>query len=157
MQALACPEARDAPHGVAWGIHPIAPDFELSRVRLSACKMLTENEHRQQPKLMMTKHITLGILAVCVLVGCDKEKAAIDDKKEATKDAIDNRKDAVDATAAAAKKQAEVDAAIEKAKIEANKAAAQAQLDAEKKKAEAQAAFEKAKVDAEKKLDPEKK
>jgi len=60
------------------------------------------------------KQIILGILAAFVLVGCDKQKAAIDDNKEATKTAIDNQKKAVDVAAVDAKKQADVDAAIEK-------------------------------------------
>ena len=107
----------------------------------------TINKH----KLQIMKHLTPILLATFVLVGCDKQKAAIEDNKEATKNAIDNRKDAVDAAAKEAKKQTDVDATIEKAKIEAQKVAAQAQLDAEKKKADAQAAFEKAKADAEKK------
>src|SRR6476646_9085402 len=97
------------------------------------------------------KYLIPVALAAFVLVGCDKQKAAIETNKEATKDAIDNRKDAVGAAAKDATKQADVDAAIEKAKIEANKEAALAQLDADKKKADAQATLEKAKVDAEKK------
>ena len=99
------------------------------------------------------KHINLALLALAaaVFVGCDKQNAVIENKKEATKTAIDIRKDAVDVAAADAKKQADADAAMDKAKIEAKRDAAQAQLDADKKKADATAALEKAKVDAEKK------
>ena len=107
----------------------------------------TINKH----KLQIMKYLTPILLATFVLVGCDKQKAAIEDNKEATKNAIDTQKEAVDAAAKEAKKQTDMEATIEKAKIEAQKVAAQAQLDAEKKKADAQAAFEKAKVDAEKK------
>ena len=97
------------------------------------------------------KSIILGIVAVFVFAGCDKQHPAIDNKAEVAKTAIDNRKDAVDAAAKADKKQADVDAAVEKAKIEAKNTAAQAQLDADKAKADAKAALEKAKLDAEKK------
>jgi PBP1b-binding outer membrane lipoprotein LpoB len=47
------------------------------------------------------KHLIPVVIALAafVLVGCDKQKSAIDDNKEATKNAIDNRKDAVDAQA----------------------------------------------------------
>jgi PBP1b-binding outer membrane lipoprotein LpoB len=96
------------------------------------------------------KYLIPVVLAAFVLVGCSKEKAAIDDSNKATQNAINNQKAAVDAAAKADTKQAEVDAEIAKAKIEANKVADQAQLDADKKKADAQAAFEKAKVDAQK-------
>jgi hypothetical protein len=102
-------------------------------------------------KTKKMKPIMLGIVAVCVLVGCDKKDTAIDNKTGVTKNAIDSRKDAVDAAAKEAKKQADVDAAVDKAKIEAKQAAAQAQLDADKKIADAKAALEKAKLDAEKK------
>ena len=97
------------------------------------------------------KFLTPIALAALVLVGCDKEKAAIEDNKANTKNALDTQKTAVNAAAKEATKQADVDAKVEKARIEAIKVAAQAQLDAEKKKADAQAAFEKAKVNAEKK------
>jgi len=90
-------------------------------------------------------------IAALVLVGCDKEKAAIDNNAEATKTVINDEKVAVDAAAVEAKKQAEVNATIEKAKIEADKVAAQAELDAAKKIADAKAELEKAKLDAEKK------
>jgi hypothetical protein len=131
------------------GFTPIPPGSKLARIRLEHLK--GADRHCKQPRLHIMKHLIPVVFAAFVLVACDKQKAAIDDKKEATKNVIDNRKDAVDAAATAAKKQTEVDAAIEKAKIEANKVAAQAQLDADKKKADAQAAFEKAKLDAEKK------
>ena len=97
------------------------------------------------------KYLIPVALAAFVLVGCDNQKTAIEDKQEATKSAIDTRKDAVDVAAKDATKQADVDAAVDKARIEARKVAAQAQLDADKKKADALAALEKAKVDAEKK------
>ena len=124
-------------------------------VCLSSACVLEERKARMSTinknRLQIMKHLTPILLATFVLVGCDKQKSAIEDNKEATKNAIDNRKDAVDAAAKEAKKQTDTDATIEKAKIEAQKVAAQAQLDAEKKKADAQAAFEKAKADAEKK------
>jgi glycosylphosphatidylinositol transamidase (GPIT) subunit GPI8 len=75
------------------------------------------------------KHASLIILALAatLTVGCDKQKAAVNENKEATKEAID------------------------KAQIKANKDALQAQLDADKKKADAEAAAAKAKIDAENK------
>ena len=82
-------------------------------------------------------------------VGCDKQKAAINDQNEATKDAIDLRKNEVNSAAKAATKQADANSVIDKAIIEANKDAVQAQLDADKKKADAEAEAAKAKVDAE--------
>jgi len=91
------------------------------------------------------------LAAAAFVVGCDKQKAAIDENKEATIDAIDNRKDAVDAAAKGAKKEAEISSTLDKARIEADKDAIQAQLDAAKQKAEAEAKAEKARVDAEKK------
>ena len=99
------------------------------------------------------KHITLAILTVAAaaFVGCNPQKAAIDNSAETRKSAIDDRKAAVDAAAIADKKQADVDATVEKAKIDAKKAMDQAQLDADKQKADARAALEKAKLDAEKK------
>jgi hypothetical protein len=117
------------------------------------CKALFQKQLVDGMKKIMkyTNMAMLALTASVVLVGCNKEKSVIEDRKEAKTDAIDNRKDAVDVAAKDAKKQAEIDAKVDKAKIEANKDATQAQLDAEKKKAEAQAAFEKAKVDAEKK------
>ena len=87
------------------------------------------------------KYLIPVALAALVLVGCDKQKAAIDDNNKATQNSLDNQKTAVDAAAKDATKQADVDAAIEKAKIEAKKVSDQAQLDAEKAKADAQAAL----------------
>ena len=43
------------------------------------------------------KHLIPVVLAAFVLVGCDKQKAAIEDNKEATKAAIDKEKGAVNA------------------------------------------------------------
>lgn len=97
------------------------------------------------------KWIFLAVIAAAAFVGCDKEKASIEDTKDATKNAIDIRKDTVDAVAKDAKKQADLNAASEKARIEANKDVLQAQLDADKKKADAIAKAEKARLDAEKK------
>ena len=99
------------------------------------------------------KHTKFVILALAAIlsVSCDKQKAAIDDSTQATKNAIDTRKDEVDAEAKAAVKQADKNAIIDKARIEANKDATQAQLDADKKIVDAAAEAEKAKVEAEKK------
>ncbi len=115
---------------------------------LSAEKMLSA-----PTKMEIMKKILLVpvVLAAFVLVGCDKEKAAIDKNNATAQDAINNRKDTVDAAAKDATKQADIDAQIEKARIEANKVKTQAQLDADKKKADAQAELDKAKADAEKK------
>jgi hypothetical protein len=85
--------------------------------------------------MKVMKYLILGVLAASVLVGCDKQNAAIDEKNQAAKVAIDNEKKSVDVAAAEAKKQV----------------ADQAQLDADKQKADAQAALEKAKLAAEKK------
>jgi len=77
----------------------------------------------------MMKHTKLVILALAAagFVGCDKQKAAIDENNESTKAAIDNRKEAVDVAAKDAKKQTDIDATIAKAKAE------KARVDAEKK------------------------
>ena len=130
-------------------VHPIPPSLRFDRLLLSARKALTAN--CKQPTLEIMKYLIPAVLAAFVLVGCDKQKSAIDNNADATKNAIDNRKDAVDAAAKEATKQADVDATIDKAKIEAKKVAKQAQLDADKQKADALAALEKAKLDAEKK------
>ena len=107
------------------GVSPHSARFRMSPDYLRVLeKTLTANKHQQQPRLQIMKHLIPVAIAAFVLVGCDQQKTAIDDKKEATKSAIDNRKDAVDVAATAAKKQAEVDAAVEKAKIEASQAAA---------------------------------
>ena len=45
------------------------------------------------------KYLIPVVLAAFVLVGCDKQKAAIDDSNTATKNAINNQKEAVDAAA----------------------------------------------------------
>jgi len=99
------------------------------------------------------KYTTSLILAIAALfaVSCDKQKGAINNQNEATKDAIDLRKDEVNANAKEASKQADTNAEINKARIEANKDSAQAQLDADKAKADAEAEAAKAKVDAENK------
>ena len=62
------------------------------------------------------------LLAAFAFVGCDQQKPAIEDNKDAAQKAMDEQKKAVDAATKEVKKQAE-----------ANKDAAQAQLDAEKK------------------------
>jgi len=108
--------------------------------------MLEENS--EQSGLQIMKYLIPVVLAAFVLVGCDKQKSAIDDHNKAAKTAIDNQKVVVDGAAKDAMKQAQVDAEIEKAKIQAKKVADQAQLDADKVKADAQAELEKAKVDA---------
>ncbi len=104
-------------------------------------------------KYHIMKYTTLVILALAASfsVGCDKQKAAIDETKNATKEAIDMRKDEVNAVAKEATKQTDTNATIDKARIEADKDSVQAQLDADKKKADAEADAAKAKVDAEKK------
>ena len=106
---------------------------------------------RDETEINTMKPTTLVALAlICApLMSCNKEKAAVESNKEATKDAIDQRKEQVDLAAKQAKEQAEANAKIEKARIEANKEATQAQLDAQKKKADADAAAEKARIDAE--------
>ena len=96
------------------------------------------------------KYITIAIAAV-LTVSCNKQKAAIDEKADATKDAIDMRKTEVNADAKDAIKKTDTNAKIDKARIEANKDSMQAQLDADKKIADAEADAAKAKVDAEKK------
>jgi len=93
-------------------------------------------------------NLTLLALSTLVLVGCDQQKAAINDKTDYTKDALDDQKRAVAEEAADATKRSELNATIEKANIEAAKVATQAQLDADKIKADAEAAAEKAKVAA---------
>jgi hypothetical protein len=94
--------------------------------------------------------LTTAFLALTTLflAHCNKEKAAIDARSDATKTAIDDEKRGVNAAAENAIKQADLNAAENKADIEAGKGVAQAQLDAEKKKADAEAAAAKAKVDA---------
>lgn len=92
---------------------------------------------------------TIAALAAILTTSCNKQKAAINESTEATKDAIDTRKAEVDANAKLATEQTDANAKIDKARIEADKASAQAQLDANKKKAEAEAEAAKAKVDAE--------
>ena len=98
---------------------------------------------------MKTTKYLLVALAAVISIGCDKQKAAIDETKEATKEAIDMQKADVNASAKEATRQTDVNATIDKAVIEANKDSMQAQLDADKKKAEAEAEAAKAKVDAE--------
>jgi hypothetical protein len=83
------------------------------------------------------KNIIIAIFAAAVFMGCDRDKAAIEDSKDATQEALDNQKKAVDDAASAAKKQAE-----------ASKDAAQAQIEADKQKEDAQADADKAKVAA---------
>jgi hypothetical protein len=102
------------------------------------------------PTLIPMKHILFLLLtsAALLIVGCNKQKQAIDAQNDAAKTVIDHQKEAVDAAAKDAKAKAEMDAKIEKANIEAKQASDQAQLDADKKKADAEAAAAKAKVDA---------
>jgi hypothetical protein len=107
----------------------------------------------KKQKHIAMKHTKLLILALAAVlsVGCNQEKAAIDETKDATKQAIDARKDEVNANAKDATKRTDANATIDKAQIEANKDSMQAQLDADKKKADAAAEAAKAKVDAENK------
>ena len=96
------------------------------------------------------KYPTYAIVAIATVltIGCNKQKTAIDESTDATKEAIDTRKAEVTADAKYATEQTDVNAKIDKARIEANKVSAQAQLDAEKKQVEAEADAAKAKVDA---------
>jgi hypothetical protein len=82
------------------------------------------------------KYSKFAIIAIAAVltIGCNKQKAAIDDTEEATKEAIDARKAEVNADAKLATEQTDVNAKVDKAMIEANKVSAQAQLDADKKK-----------------------
>jgi hypothetical protein len=93
----------------------------------------------------------LVTLTAAALMSCDKQKTAIDESRDATKDVINQQKAEVDASAKDATRQADTTATIDKARIEANKESLQAQLDADKKKADALAESAKARVDAEKK------
>jgi hypothetical protein len=88
------------------------------------------------------------VIASALTIGCNKEKARIDDSNAAMHEAIDERKDEIDADAKYATEQTAAAAAIEKARIEAERGSMQAQLDADKKKADAEAEAEKARVDA---------
>jgi len=98
--------------------------------------------------LMKRTALILIALTSLAVIGCNKQKAAIDAKTDATKDAINGRKDSVEAAAEDALKQTDANAKVNKANIEAANARVQADLDAEKQKADATAAAEKAKVDA---------
>jgi hypothetical protein len=88
------------------------------------------------------------VLAI-LTIGCNKQKAAIDETEEATKEAIEARKSEVAADAKYATEKTDANAKIDKARIEADKVSVEAQLDAAKKKAEADADAAKAKVDSE--------
>lgn len=91
----------------------------------------------------------LAGLAVILSVSCNKEKAAIEETKDATIEAINVRKAEVDADAKFAQEQTDINARIDKSNIEANKDFIQAELDADKKKAEAVAKAAKTRIDAE--------
>jgi len=88
-------------------------------------------------------------LAAFLAGGCNKQKAAIEEDKDATNNAIDTRKAEVDAEAKKATELTDANAAADKARIKADKESAQAQLDADKKKVDAEAEAAKARVDAE--------
>ena len=124
------------------GFYPIA---NVTPLRDGWCWKETPKKHN----IMKYKNHMLVALTAILTLSCNKEKIAIDDKKEATEDAIDSRKDAIDANAKMATKKTDANAEIDKANIEANKESMQAQLDAQKKKAQAEADAAKAKVDAE--------
>lgn len=102
----------------------------------------------QRAYTMKPIQYVLIALAALFTISCNKEKVAINDSNEATKDAIDNRKDQVEADAKKAIEQTDANAEIDKARIEAAKDSIQAQLDADKRKADAEAAADKAEVDA---------
>ncbi len=99
------------------------------------------------------KLTVLGLLVFATLSvsSCNKQKAAIDARSDASQNAIDREKEAVDLAAKEALKQTTANAAIDKASIEAGKVTDQARLDAEKARVEAEAVAAKARVDAEKK------
>lgn len=92
----------------------------------------------------------IAVIAALLAISCNKQKAAIDETKEASQKAIETRRDQIGADAKSATEQSDANATIEKAGIEAAKVSGQAQLDADKKKVEAEADAAKAKVDAEK-------
>jgi hypothetical protein len=89
------------------------------------------------------KYLTYAIVAIAasLAVGCNKQKASIDEAENATQESIDMRKDNVDANAKSATEQTERNAKIDKATIEADRESIQAQLDADKKKAKAEGAL----------------
>ena len=116
-----------------------------------ALRMMGDVKPTKPVENNVMKYSMCAIIAIAsaLMVGCNKEKTAIDDAARATKDALDTRKTEVDAEAKYATEQTDVNAKIDKARIEADKVSTQAQLDAEKKKTEAEADAAKAKVDAE--------
>ena len=130
----------------------IVQSLAVRPARNGVCRRI--DGHRKQKTeyniMKLTNYIILSLVAV-LAIGCDKQKTAIEENKEATKEAIDMRKTEVDKAAKDATRQTDVNATIDKARIEANKDSIQAQLDADKKKADAQAEADKAKVDAENK------
>ena len=97
------------------------------------------------------KYPTYAIVAIAatLALGCNKQKASIDEAEKDTRKSIDMRKDDVNADAKSATERTERNAAIDKADIEADRESIQAQLDADKKKAKAEADAAKARVDAE--------
>ncbi len=99
------------------------------------------------------KLTAFALLALTTLAvsSCNKQKAAIDARTDASQNAIDHEKEAVDVAAKEALKQTNTNAEIDKANIQAGKVTDQARLDAEKAKVEAEAVAAKARVDAEKK------
>jgi uncharacterized iron-regulated membrane protein len=94
---------------------------------------------------------TLLALTTLVISSCNKEKAAINARTDASEKAINHEKQDVEAAAKEAVTRTDANAAIDKANIEASKVSTQAQLDADKAKLEAEAVAAKARVDAEKK------
>jgi len=96
------------------------------------------------------KYQTYALVAIAatLTIGCNKQKAEIDEIKDATTDAIDVQKEEVNADARYAAEQTELNAKIDLARIEADKISANAQLDADKKRAEAEAEAAKARIDA---------
>lgn len=131
-------------------------DHRARRLRIygrSALRGVTAGRRGFINLLTLMKYSILPLLAVASLfvVSCNKEKAAIEDRKDAAKEAIEAKKDAAEKAAEQAKDQVDANAKTDKANIEASKEAVQAQADADKAKVDAAAAAEKAKVDAEKK------
>jgi hypothetical protein len=147
MQANTCLGGRVSPHGKAIPMRQFDDGLAICRGGDSA-------PPRRARKIRNTmKHnpliLTLIAMASLGLVACNKQKAAIDDQKQATLNAIDDRKVNVNAEAKEASAQADINAVIDKANIEADRTTDQARLDAAKKQAEADAIAAKARVDAE--------
>lgn len=100
---------------------------------------------------MKTIPCIIVTLMAFLAVGCDKQKTAINEDRQAAQEEIDARKADVNTAAKEVTDRATTDATIDKARIEAIRESDQAQLDANKKKVDAEAEAAKAKVDAQNK------